>query len=120
MPAGSESTATQTTADDESVLRRTPASVGSSSDGDIGSESATEPTPGQIIAGRYRLIEHLGAGGHGEVWGADDLVLRERVALKWIRHAVGSFHARIRREITTLRLLCVPGVVRLLDDGIED
>src|SRR5262245_7684243 len=56
------------------------------SDGRAGAE---EPAPGRVIAGRYRLIAHLGAGGHGEVWSADDLVLREPVALKWIRQAAG-------------------------------
>ena len=79
-----------------------------------------EAQPGRIIAGRYRLVERLGVGAHGEVWTADDRVLREPVALKWMGYATGRFQARIRQEITTLRMLRMPGVVRLLDDGVED
>ncbi|WP_433928233.1 protein kinase [Sorangium cellulosum] len=72
-----------------------------------------------MIAGRYRLVERLGAGAHGEVWAADDLVLGGQVAFKWMRRAAGHILSRIRREITTLRMLRVPGVVQLLDDGME-
>src|SRR5262245_5549433 len=46
--------------------------------------------PGRVIAGRYELIERLGAGGNGEVWTANDLVVRELVALKWMRSAAAS------------------------------
>ncbi|WP_437909086.1 serine/threonine-protein kinase [Sorangium sp. So ce327] len=74
---------------------------------------------GRVIAGRYRLVERLGAGAHGEVWAADDLVLGGQVAFKWMRHAGGQLLSRIHREITTLRMLRVPGVVQLLDDGME-
>ena len=82
--------------------------------------SDEEARAGQVVAGRYTLEEPLGAGAFGEVWTAQDRVLRERVALKWLRRSVGPRQARVRREITTLRLLQVPGVVRLLDEGIED
>ncbi|WP_437570129.1 protein kinase domain-containing protein [Sorangium sp. So ce542] len=78
------------------------------------------PLEGREIAGRYRLVERLGEGAHGEVWTADDLVLREPVALKWMRVATSSSIARVRREITTLRMLRIPGVVQLLDDGVEE
>ncbi|WP_437586794.1 protein kinase domain-containing protein [Sorangium sp. So ce1000] len=74
---------------------------------------------GRVIAGRYRLVERLGVGAHGEVWAADDLVLGGQVAFKWMRHAAGQLLSRIRREVTTLRMLRVPGVVQLLDDGTE-
>ncbi|XXX78722.1 serine/threonine-protein kinase [Sorangium sp. So ce134] len=78
-----------------------------------------EALTGRVFADRYRLVERLGAGSHGEVWTADDLLLGQPVALKWMRHATGPILSRIRREITTLRMLRVPGVVRLLDDGVE-
>src|SRR5262245_42181437 len=46
----------------------------------MGSES--DPfLPGYVFAGRYRMVERLGQGGMGEVWRADDLVLRTPVAL---------------------------------------
>ncbi|WP_437287594.1 protein kinase domain-containing protein [Sorangium sp. So ce406] len=83
-------------------------------------ETGCEAQPGRLVADRYRLVGRLGAGAHGEVWAAEDTVVGGEVALKWMRAAGGAGLARVRREITTLRMLRVPGVVRLLDDGIED
>ena len=41
--------------------------------------------PGDVFAGRYRMITRIGRGGMGDVWRADDLVLGTSVALKLIR-----------------------------------
>ncbi|WP_170319968.1 serine/threonine-protein kinase [Polyangium spumosum] len=82
--------------------------------------SASLDEQGRTIEDRYTLVRHLGRGAHGDVWAADDRILGEQVALKWMRVAHGSMRARIRREITTLRMLRFPGVVRLIDEGIAD
>jgi serine/threonine protein kinase len=75
---------------------------------------------GRLLGGRYRLVECLGRGAHGEVWAVDDEVAGEPVALKWIRPASGVSLARVLRESATLRMLRMPGVVRFIDDGVED
>jgi hypothetical protein len=68
-------------------------------------------------AGRYTLGEVLGRGGSGTVYRArDELGLRD-VALKLLRPGPDTSAARVRREVAALRLLRLPGVVALLDEG---
>ena len=74
---------------------------------------------GRLIAERYALGEVLGRGAFGVVFAADDRVTGDRVAVKLIDVANAHRRRRIQREITALRLLRLPGVVRLLDDGLE-
>ncbi len=80
-------------------------------------QSTSRAEAGRAIGGRYRLDEVIGRGAHGEVWSADDLLAGERVAVKLLARGAGMELARVRREIALLRLLRVPGVVRLLDEG---
>lgn len=72
---------------------------------------------GQIVGGRYRLEERLGAGGHGEVWRAVDLQLDDRpVALK--RALLGgdaAAAAKVRREAGILASVNHPNVVTVHD-----
>jgi serine/threonine-protein kinase len=80
-------------------------------------EVASEPA---LIAGRYRPVSTIGAGAHGEVWRATDAVTGSDVALKLLDAHRSLDPARSRREIAMLRLVRVPGVVRLLDDGVHE
>ncbi|WP_437715828.1 serine/threonine-protein kinase [Sorangium sp. So ce448] len=89
------------------------------SEGGAGEAASAELGSRIALAGRYRLRAALGRGAYGEVWEADDLVLGERVAIKWLLHA-GPEPSRVRSEIATLRLLRLPGVARLLDEGMEE
>jgi len=74
--------------------------------------------PGQKLGDRYELIAMLGAGGQGTVWDAIDTLTGERVAVKVLRTVSPTCAARVRREIAVLRLLRLPGVVRLVDEGL--
>lgn len=74
---------------------------------------------GYIIAGRYTLVHPLGRGGHGEVWLAEDSLSRQTVAVKLFRSGDHAHAARVRREIAVLRMLRLPGVVSMLDEGFD-
>jgi serine/threonine protein kinase len=74
--------------------------------------------PGELLAGRYRIVGHLGRGGMGEVYAADDVELHERVALKILRPDVASepeMLERFRREIQLARKVTHPNVCRTFD-----
>ena len=75
---------------------------------------------GVLAAGRYRIVRYVASGGMGEVYAAEDLVLRGTVALKVLRPELeGSAQAieRLRREIALARTVTNPHVCRLHDVG---
>ncbi len=83
---------------------------------DAAATAATvEAAPSPVVVDRYELGPLLGSGGFGQVHVARDRLTGERVALKRI---VGE-SPRVRREVWALRLLRLPGVVRLLDAGVD-
>ena len=74
----------------------------------------------RTVAGRYRLEERLGKGGFGTVWRSHDTVTGADVAVKLLQFRDAGDVRRFRDEAALLRLLELPGVVRLLDDGVDD
>ncbi len=72
--------------------------------------------PGVQI-GRYQLLELVGSGGMGMVWGAWDPELERRVALKLVRLAARASRERMLREGQVLARLSHPNVVPIFDVG---
>jgi tetratricopeptide (TPR) repeat protein len=65
-----------------------------------------ELTRGTVFAGRYEIIEELGAGGMGRVYRAQDTKLNEEVALKLIKPKIAAEKRvveRFRNELKTAR-----------------
>ena len=77
------------------------------------------PLVGAVLDDRYQLEQKMGAGASGSVYDSTDLLTGERVAVKVLTALAGTDLQWFRRELTALRLLELPGVVRLLDDGVH-
>ncbi len=76
--------------------------------------------PGSMVAGRYRVVSLLGRGGMGEVYGADDLKLGQRVALKFLpadRLESNSWRDQFYAEVRMARQVSHPNVCRVYDVG---
>jgi tetratricopeptide (TPR) repeat protein len=74
--------------------------------------------PNEIVSGRYRIIGFLARGGMGEVYEADDLELKERVALKTLLPEIasdGRMIARFKQEIQLSRRIAHSNVCRVFD-----
>jgi hypothetical protein len=75
---------------------------------------------GRKVAGRFVCHGPLERGGSSRVEWGEDTLTGARVAIKWIPLGSARTLEQARREVTTLRWLAVPGVVRFIDDGVED
>ncbi len=71
----------------------------------------------ELLAGRYALGEPLGQGASGTVYRAVDEFHDRQVAIKLMTVLSQKQRERLLREVGALRVLRVPGVVRLLDEG---
>jgi eukaryotic-like serine/threonine-protein kinase len=77
-------------------------------------------TPGLLLAGRYRLESRIAAGGVGEVWRAEDLVLGRPVAVKVLQEGYAGHPrtlARFRAEARHAGSLTHPGIAQVYDYG---
>lgn len=87
----------------------------------------TTPSPpielpcGTVIAGRYRLLEHLGQGGMGTVYRAEQIFPVQRIfALKVIKPGLdsNSLLARFESEWQALAKMDHPNIAKIHDSGI--
>jgi len=79
--------------------------------------------PGALVGSRYRVVALLGKGGMGEVYRADDLLLGQPVALKFLPKRVGGNAqalARLLGEVRIARQISHPNVCRVYDVGEVD
>src|ERR1022692_3948889 len=73
-----------------------------------------------LLAQRYRVVSLLGRGGMGEVYRANDLLLAQTVALKFLPAQWTSHEetlARFRNEVRIARQVSHPNVCRVYDSG---
>ncbi|XXX77898.1 AAA family ATPase [Sorangium sp. So ce134] len=87
----------------------------------------TTPSSGQarhtpdlpVSIGPWRVLAPLGRGGMGVVYRAQHSGTGELAALKTVCVGDASLVSSIRREIHALRGVQHPGVVRILDEGVQ-
>ncbi|MCB5180737.1 serine/threonine-protein kinase [Streptomyces antimicrobicus] len=78
---------------------------------------------GELVAGRYALVERLGRGGMGEVWAARDRSLHRDVAVKVLaldRDAVPELAQRFEREAVAAARITHPNVAAMYDRGTHE
>ncbi len=79
--------------------------------------------PGTLLNQRYRIISVLGKGGMGEVYRANDLILGQPVALKFLPPETAGDEMilnRFRNEVRVARQVSHPNVCRVYDLGEAD
>jgi eukaryotic-like serine/threonine-protein kinase len=73
-----------------------------------------------VTLGRYHLLDRIGQGGMGVVWGAFDPELERRVAIKLVRAKALAARERILLEGQALAKLSHPNVVAVYDVGVVE
>ncbi|MFN8855324.1 MAG: serine/threonine protein kinase [Planctomycetaceae bacterium] len=73
--------------------------------------------------GKYEVVSHLGAGGMGQVYLARDPQTGQQVAVKVLSTGLAresGFVDRFQREVLAMEKFSHPGIVRLIDSGIDE
>ncbi len=83
------------------------------------SDEPAEQRPAGLPA-RYTLDSLLARGGQGSVYAGTDTITGAPIATKLLLAADLSAIERVQREVAALRVLDVPGVVRILDSGHDN
>jgi len=79
---------------------------------------------GAIIAGKYQLVEELGAGGMGSVWLAKNRTLDVDVAIKLMRselaHDLDGIAERMLQEARAAACIGHPAIIQVFDFGFAE
>lgn len=87
------------------------------------STAPTDDLVGELLDGRYRVLERLADGGMASVYLAVDTRLDREVALKVMRPHLAqdeTFRSRFHREARSAARLSHPGVVAVFDQGEDE
>ncbi|HBQ19548.1 MAG TPA: hypothetical protein DEF51_53290 [Myxococcales bacterium] len=82
-----------------------------------------DPLIGQVVGGRYQILEPIGQGGMGSVYLAERLPDELEVAVKIVRpEHIGNptVHERFLREVKHTSAISSPHVVKIFDSGMSD
>src|SRR5262245_14851913 len=90
-----------------------------------GEEGRPQPTPGLApgkVVGEFRLVSLIGQGGMGQVWEAEQLTLKRRVAVKFVRpeRVTAKQLELFAREARAGGRLSHPGIVGVHEYGTSD
>jgi serine/threonine-protein kinase len=80
-----------------------------------------DPRLGQVLAGRYRVVEALGCGAAATVYAVERVSDGARLAAKILRvevSRVAEMRQRFEREAKAMALIDHPNIVQVLDFGI--
>ena len=78
--------------------------------------------PGDLLAGKYRLVRRLGIGGMAEVWAATNVLMRRDFAIKFILPALADNDEAVKRffqEAQAASRVRHPSIVDVVDVGHE-
>lgn len=89
--------------------------------GSAGDRRSGGTRPGEVLKGRYRLVDAIAADDRTEVWTARDEILDRTVLVKFLHLAPGDRGARdrFRREALGVARLSHPGIVAVYDTILE-
>lgn len=85
-------------------------------------EGAALPQPGDVVGGKYRIVQAIGAGGMGAVYAATHEVTGRSLAIKWMRPRLAedaTAHRRLIQEARAAASIRHPNVVDVQDVGEE-
>lgn len=78
---------------------------------------------GQLVAERYKILAHIGKGGMGSVYKAQDLYLKRAVALKLLHSEIAQkpvLVQRFQKEVEATAKLAHEGIVKVQDMGLSE